>query len=321
MNVFKFEPIYMKRIWGGQQFQELFNHDLDSNEKFGESWNLVDRDENQTFCLNSSGKRVSLRELIEHDCHMILGPNWDKNKKFPILVKWLDCQERLSLQVHPPKKIAQELNGEPKTENWYVVKSSDKAGLFLGFKKDTKKEQFVEALSNSTAEDLCHRISAKPHDSVFVESGRIHAIDGGNLILEIQQNSDTTYRVYDWGRSGLDGKPRDLHIKQSLASIDFDDFEPTSLQTNIEQGIHTIAKCDHFRIRKFNIAKNNSVLIKKQNEDCVILSPITGKIHCHNESLPIGYSSLSPYISKCEIVAEENSTLLVTDRFSELPYS
>lgn len=321
MSIFKFEPIYMKRIWGGQQFQELFDKDLELKEKYGESWNIVDRDENQTFCENSLGERVSLRQLIESDCPKIMGPNWHKDQKFPILVKWLDCQERLSLQVHPPVNVAHELGGEPKTENWYVVKSKEKAGLFLGFKNGTTRSQFTEALKKSTAENLCHRISSKPHNSVFVESGRIHAIDGGNLILEIQQNSDTTYRVYDWGRSGLDGKPRDLHVEQSLASIDFDDFEPTCLQTATDPGGHIIAKCKHFRIRKFNLTRNSTLSIKKPDEDCAVLSPITGKIQCLNQLLPTGYSCISPYFSKCKIVAKEDSSLLVTDRFSGLPYN
>ena len=113
-----------------------------------------------------------------------------------------------------PKKIATELGGEPKTENWFVVKSAKNSGLFLGFNQEVSKQHFKEALALNKAEDLCNRIRSNDNDSVLVESGRIHAIDAGNLILEIQQNSDTTYRVYDWGRAGLDGKPRDLHIQE-----------------------------------------------------------------------------------------------------------
>ena len=114
MNLFKFEPIYKKRIWGGQQFKELFGQDLMSNEKIGESWNIVDRDEEQSRCEISKGKFLSIRELIEQRTQELMGPKWKKNKRFPILVKWLDCQERLSLQVHPPEEMAAKLKVNPK---------------------------------------------------------------------------------------------------------------------------------------------------------------------------------------------------------------
>ena len=318
MNLFKFEPIYKKRIWGGQQFMELFGQDLISNEKIGESWNIVDRDEEQSRCEISKGKFLSIRELIEQRTLELMGPKWKKNKRFPILVKWLDCQERLSLQVHPPEEMAAKLKGEPKTENWYVVNSTKDAGLFLGFKKGVTKSQFQKALTESKAESLCHRVSSKQNDSVFVESGRIHAIDGGNLILEIQQNSDTTYRVYDWGRKGLDGTPRKLHIEESMKSIDFNDFEPKGIQTKTQPGIETIAECKHFRIRKFNLKKNSSNLVKNSQSDCIILSPIKGIIRSNDEILKLGYSYISPYSSECTILAEEDSSLLITDRFAEL---
>lgn len=321
MNVFKFEPIYKKRIWGGQQFKTLFGQNLISNEKIGESWNIVDRDEDQSRCEISKGKFLSLRELIEHRTQELMGPNWNESKRFPILVKWLDCQERLSLQVHPPKEVALELHGEPKTENWYVVNATKDAGLFLGFKKGVTKPKFQKALAESNAETLCHRVSSRENDSVFVESGRMHAIDGGNLILEIQQNSDTTYRVYDWGRKGLDGNPRKLHIEESLRSIDFNDFEPSGIQTNTQPGIEIIAECKHFRIRKFNLKKNFSNLLKGNHSDCIILSPIKGVTRSNGQILELGYSYISPYSSDCTILAEEDSSLLITDRFTELVYS
>ena len=118
---------------------ELFDQDLMSNEKIGESWNIVDRDNDQSRCEISKGKFLSIRELIEQRTQELMGPKWKKNKRFPILVKWLDCQERLSLQVHPPEEMAAKLKGEPKTENWYVVNSTKDAGLFLGFKKGVTK--------------------------------------------------------------------------------------------------------------------------------------------------------------------------------------
>ena len=196
-----------------------------------------------------------------------MGPNWKKDRRFPILVKWLDCHARLSLQVHPPADIASSLNGEPKTENWYIVNCTEEAGIILGLKKGVTKLQFQEALKQNSAENLCHKIPSKPNDSVLVESGRMHAIDAGNLILEIQQNSDTTFRVYDWGRNGEDGKPRNLHIEESMKCIDFNDYEPCTMTTCTDLGEYTIAQSELFRIRKFNLAKGSKTEIKKPLND------------------------------------------------------
>jgi mannose-6-phosphate isomerase len=217
--------------------------------------------------------------------------------------------------VHPPATLSEKLGGEPKTENWYVVKSNEKSGLFLGFNQEISKDEFRESLENSRAESLCHRINSSPNDSVLVESGRIHAIDAGNLILEIQQNSDTTYRVFDWGRVGLDGQSRDLHIEESLESITFNDIKPSSIRTSNEYGIETIAKCDHFRIRRLNLSKKSKFKIKDSGYGCTILSPFFGKSSCENQLLEPGASYISPYSSSCEIETDEDCCMLITDCF------
>ena len=315
MSIFKFEPIFKKRVWGGNQFSELFDPRLSQDEKYGESWNIVDRGEDQSFCRINSNTEISLSELLAKQGKEIMGPSWERDSRFPILVKWLDCQERLSLQVHPPSDLAEKLGGEPKTENWFVVRSDNNSGLFLGFNKKVSKAQFKEALKNNNAESLCHRIQSNANDSIFVQSGRIHAIDAGNLVLEIQQNSDTTYRVYDWGRVGMDGNPRKLHIEESLESIDFDDNCPSAVATSNQPGIETIAECKHFRIRRLNLAKNSKYKIKDSFFECVIISPFKGSPYYKNQLLESGKSYISPFSSSCEIIARENSSLLITDNF------
>ena len=315
MSIFKFEPIYKKRVWGGNQFSELFDPKIKKNEKFGESWNIVDRDEDQSICHLGNGEKASIRKILEKRGFEIMGQKWEKGMRFPILIKWLDCRERLSLQVHPPAKLAEKLGSEPKTENWYVVRCSEDSGLFLGFNQRTSKNELQRALENSRAESLCHRIKSCPNDSVLVESGRIHAIDAGNLILEIQQNSDSTYRVYDWGRIGLDGRPRDLHVKESLESIKFNDIKPSSIKTSNEYGVTTIADCKHFRIRRLNLKKNSHYKIKDPSIECAILSPFLGKSFCGNQLLEPGISYISPYKSACKIASHEDCCMLITDRF------
>ena len=224
MKPIKFRPIYQERVWGGRALADKLNRDLPGSAPIGESWELVDRPEAQSIDI-ATGK--TLRELLTESPEALMGPGYDPDTPFPILVKWLDCSDRLSLQVHPPRDIADELGGETKAECWYVADATEEAALIVGLKEGVSREEFEKAIHDETLEPLLHPFPVEPGTSMMLNAGRLHAIDAGNLILEIQQNSDTTYRVYDWGRKGLDGKPRDLHVEQSLKSIDFDDSNPS----------------------------------------------------------------------------------------------
>ncbi len=133
---------------------------------------------------------------------------------------------KLSLQVHPPAAIAPQLGGEPKTEMWYFAETTPEADVFVGLKRGATRAEFERKIGDGTVAECFHRIPVQKGDCMFLHSGRVHALGAGSVVFEIQQNSDTTYRVYDWHRVGLDGKPRELHVAQSLASIDFEDFEP-----------------------------------------------------------------------------------------------
>lgn len=316
--IFKFEPIYQERVWGGQMLNTKLQRVIPPNIKIGESWDIVDRDDINSTMSKPFANVSSLRNLIQEEPKKIMGPQWLPDQKFPILVKWLDCSERLSLQVHPPELVAKKLSGEPKTENWYIGHASDNAGLFVGLKKRTTKHNFRSAVNSGTAEKYCHRIKSNMGDSILIESGRIHAIDAGNLILEIQQNSDTTYRVFDWDRNGLDGVPRKLHIEKSMECIDFKDFEPSVLKTSSSAKMQNLADCKEFRIRKFNLDIGQSIVLKDENMDCSIVHLISGKIKTGGEKLRLGEHGLSPFNQKCIIHALENSTFLVTDQFNKL---
>jgi len=205
-EVLQFQPIYQERVWGGRRLQTLLGRELPPGPPIGESWEIVDRPEAQSRVRGGRFGGTTLRELIEHHSAEVMGPAWKASAHFPLLVKWLDCSDRLSLQVHPPASVAQSLGGEPKTENWYVAHSAPGASLFVGLKPGVTRAKFARAVAAGTAEKCVNRVSVASGDSVLVRSGQVHAIDAGNLILEIQQNSDTTYRLYDWGRVGLDGK-------------------------------------------------------------------------------------------------------------------
>src|SRR5450755_101752 len=149
---------------------------------------------------------------------------------FPLLSKNPDAREKLSLQVHPPANKAAALGGEPKTEMWHIAEAAPGAELYAGLKRGVTRAAFEKKIQTGGVAECFHRLPVRVGDTMFLPSGRVHAIGDGLVIFEIQQNSDTTYRVFDWNRVDLDGKPRELHIAQSLASIDFNDFEPKLVQ-------------------------------------------------------------------------------------------
>ncbi|CAN5768904.1 mannose-6-phosphate isomerase, class I [soil metagenome] len=220
-----FDPLFMERIWGGRRLESLYAKRLPAGARIGESWEIVDRPEAQSVVASGPWRGKTLHELWLNHRREIFGDIADA-PRFPLLIKLLDAQEKLSLQVHPPAEVAQEFGGEPKTEFWYIADATPDAELFVGLRQAGAREAFQEALATDSAAGHVHRIPVRAGDAMFLPSGRMHAIGAGNVIVEIQQNSDTTYRVFDWHRLGDDGQPRQLHIAESMRSIDFDDVEP-----------------------------------------------------------------------------------------------
>lgn len=313
MDLIRFQPIYQERVWGGRGLQSKLGRVLPEDKVIGESWEVVDRPEACSVVSGGSFEGKSLRELILSDGADIMGPDYPAEKPFPVLVKWLDCQQRLSLQVHPPADIASDLGGESKTENWYIAAAESGAAILAGLKAGVTREQFESALEDDTLEPLVHRIPVQPGDSMFVPSGRIHAIDAGNLILEVQENSDTTYRVYDWGRVGLDGKPRQLHVEQSLRSIDFGDFEPPVLHN-----ADLLADCDEFRLRRIVLNTGAEPLTFNSGEQPRLFHVVSGRLRESRtgETLTGGDNVLLPFAGGFVFEALEDTVALVTDNFA-----
>ncbi len=318
MNPVLFSPIYKERVWGGRSLEHFLGRELPGGKVIGESWDLVDRPEDASAVLGPDGEsRETIRDLIERDPEGVMGAGWDPTVRFPILVKWLDCQQRLSLQVHPPAPVAASLGGEPKTENWFVADTKRGAGLIVGLKRGVTREEFEAALAAGKLEKCVHRFPVETGQSILVESGRIHAIDAGSLILEIQQNSDTTYRVFDWGRTGLDGKPRELHIEESLKSIDFDDFEPSALPPFQDIGEVMLADCAEFRIRRINLEENASLQTGTPGAP-LLIHVVEGELRDEASGVKMlrGDTALLPAARECEIRVMKRCTVLLTDHFT-----
>lgn len=315
-EVIRFQPLYQDRVWGGRGLNSVLGRTLPRPGPIGESWEVVDRPEAQSVIAGGRFDGQSLHDVIAGYAATVMGPGYDSERPFPILIKWLDCRERLSLQVHPPAEIAPALGGEPKTENWFIAETTGDASLIVGLKRGATRGAFAQALVEQTLESCVHRFPVSAGDSILVRSGTVHAIDGGNLILEIQQNSDTTYRVYDWGRVGLDGQPRQLHIAESLASIDWDFFEPEPLRAAPEAAI--IADAAEFCIRREPLEAGASLSFAA-GEQPRLISVVSGRVAtgvAGDEPLTRGDNVLLPFAGAFTLTALEPALVLVTENFA-----
>jgi mannose-6-phosphate isomerase len=273
---YKFTPTLVERVWGGNAL-EHYGKSVLPGKRIGESWEISDRDDVQSVISNGPDKGKTLRQQIEAHGTQLLGTRCTgvspvaasggagvspaSSPRFPLLIKLLDARERLSLQVHPPAALAAKFKGEAKTEMWYVLETDPDAHLIAGFRRGVNAADFMRSLEGAkdskSIADYVYRFQVLAGDTFFVPSGRIHAIDAGVVLVEIQQNSDTTYRVYDWGRVGLDGKPRQLHIKESLVCIDFKDYEPKKQRPIVERkgvnGLWRLVECEYFHVHRLDL--------------------------------------------------------------------
>jgi mannose-6-phosphate isomerase len=267
-----FQPIFMERIWGGRRLESFYGRRLPPASRIGESWEIVDRPEAQSVVHDGPFRGLTLHNLWQKHRQTVFGDIAD-TPRFPILCKLLDAQENLSLQVHPPPKIANELGGNPKSEFWYIANAAPKARVFAGLKRHSTRSAFVKALNDGDVLSFAHEIPVQTGDAIFLPSGRLHSIGAGNLIIEIQQNSDTTYRVFDWNRPQKGGPARNLHIAEALQSIDFSDREPELLK----QGSELFLQEPFFQIEKWRLTAARAL---GPQGDFAIVVCLTGKIEC-----------------------------------------
>ena len=320
-DLLSFEPLYQERVWGGRALETILGRRIPALMPIGESWEIVDRPEAQSTVVDGPRAGLTLRAVLERDGTGVMGPGWHASRPFPLLVKWLDCRERLSLQVHPSAETARRLHGEPKTENWYVAHATQGSQLLVGLKPGTGREQFERAIAEEHVEGCVRHLNAAAGDSVLVPAGQIHAIGAGTLILEIQQNSDTTYRVHDWGRAGLDGRPRRLHLAESIESIDWTGSAPELVRSAPTSGV--IAKCDAFLIRRVALDSGERLLIAAGGQPR-LLSVVSGKITASapgrgdsgGRVLERGSNVLLPYAGEFAFVADVPAILLLTEDFA-----
>ncbi|MBC8471806.1 MAG: class I mannose-6-phosphate isomerase [Planctomycetes bacterium] len=270
----KFRPIYKQRIWGGQKLREVFDKDLPAGEKIGESWELADLLEDKSVIANGELAGQTLQSAIEKYHKEITG---DKNFSgaFPLLIKFLDAQDVLSVQVHPDPDTCRRMGrGQPKTECWYIISAEPGAVIYKGLKEGVTKEQFTEAIEKGTVADMLVKIPVEVGQCHFLPSGTTHAIGQGLLIAEIQMPSDTTYRVFDWNRVNDTGKSRDLHIEEALESIHFDSSGDNLSVTKMGR----LVDCEYFKVDKGHQGKNCELLISAGQMKTLIIISGSGTI-------------------------------------------
>lgn len=254
IGLLRFEEVYFDRIWGGRRLQGLFGKPLPEGTSIGEAWLLADHPTCESVILDGPLHGSSLRKLIEADSTAILGSRARLTPfgRFPLLLKLIDAEDRLSVQVHPDDATAARL-GEPdvgKTEMWHVLHTNPGSRLFCGLRSDVTRETFTAAIASGTLQDLLTQFDARADMTVFVAAGTMHAIDAGLVIAEIQQNSNLTYRVYDWDRVDANGDARELHIEKSLEATHFGTSHGGPAQTlTYERGgvvIEVLGACHYF---------------------------------------------------------------------------
>lgn len=218
-----FTPDYKERVWGGQKLKTILGKEIPYKHT-GESWEIACHKNGQSVVKNGKYKGLTMERLLEKHGESIIGKSFVKGDKFPLLIKFIDAKDKLSVQVHPEDDYAfSNENGElGKSEAWYILQANEGSKLVAGIKDGVTKELFKKKLDNNQLEEILNEVEVKEGDVLNIPAGLLHAIGDGILLAEIQQNSDTTYRVYDWGRVGLDGNPRELHVKKSIEVIDFD---------------------------------------------------------------------------------------------------
>ena len=221
----KFEPILKDKIWGGTRLKTLLYKEISDANCCGESWEVSGLVGDESMIINGFLAENNLNELLEIYMTELVGEkNYEKyGLGFPLLIKFIDAQDNLSVQVHPDDELAQRKYGQSgKTEMWHVIASEPGSGLYVGFNKTVSKAQFEEAIANGTVEDVLQFYPVQPGDTFMIPAGTVHAIGKGVLLAEIQQPSDITFRVFDWNRVDDEGNPRELHVEEALEAIDFE---------------------------------------------------------------------------------------------------
>lgn len=317
LQLLKFTPILKEKIWGGVKLINLLKKDSEKK-NIGESWEISGVEENISIVANGELKGQTLKELILKFKSDLVGENVFRKfgEKFPLLIKFIDAKEALSIQLHPNDKLAEKRhNSFGKTEMWYVIQADSNANLIIGFKNEINKKDYLHHLENKTLTSILNTEEVNKGDVYFIPTGRVHAIGAGVLLAEIQQTSDITYRIYDWDRPNPDGTFRELHTKEALEALEYSTQDSFKTVYSKKQNVTSeIISCPYFTTNVLLV--HGTIVINHSNKDSfVIYMCIEGivevKFKKQSETLQMGETILVPAcIKEIEINSEIKSELL-----------
>ncbi len=280
MSIFKLSPACKDYIWGGQNLITNYNKkNTNSGDILAETWELSTHKDGASTIENGVNKGKSLADYIKENGNEVLGKNCEKFEDFPILIKFIDAQDNLSIQVHPNNEYAlKNENQYGKTEMWYVTDCKEGAFLYFGFNKEVSKEEFKQRIENNTLLEVLNKVNVKKGDVFFIEAGTIHAIGKDIIIAEIQQNSNVTYRVYDYGRTDKDGNTRELHVDKALLVTE-------TKPPKIQPANGHVAHCEYFTVDKLDVTNNYSNTVTTNSFVSILVLDGCGDISVGNEKL------------------------------------
>ncbi|SMC72531.1 mannose-6-phosphate isomerase, class I [Moheibacter sediminis] len=311
----KFKPIPQYRIWGGNKLNQILPKESQI-ENLGEIWCLSGITENVSVVENGDLKGKNLNEIIDTFQGKLLGKKvWGKfGNDFPLLIKFIDAAEPLSVQVHPNDEQAKRLhNSFGKSEMWYIMDAEKDAELIIGFENGITKKDYSEHLKNETLEDILHKVIVEKGDAVYIPAGRVHAIGRRIVLAEIQQTSDITYRIYDYNRIDKDGKKRELHTEMALDAIDFNPIE--NIKTDYSKKENEFSELINSPYFTTQIFEGNESVQMNSNDEFKIYVCTEGNVKFKTENSEIGLKKyecllMPAEISDYEIIPENNSTLI-----------
>ncbi len=273
LETLKFRPLFKSVVWGGRRLESSLGKELPASEPFGESWEIVDLPTDQSIVTGSRLDGKTLEHLVECYPNDLLGGVSLLEGRFPLLMKFIDAQRTLSVQVHPDEAACARIGvgARPKTEAWYVIDCEPGSALYVGLVPGVDRERFTEALKGGEVESLLHRMPVSAGDFVFLPARTVHAIGEGIVLAEVQQASSTTYRVFDWNRVGLDGNPRQLHIDEALESINYAQVGPPRIERPVS-GREGIA-CPYFSMEIIKAGEGEALL---EGDGPLILMGVSG---------------------------------------------
>ena len=285
----KVSYVAKSRIWGGENLCRIFGKE-NGGENIGETWELTVRDDEMSSIMNGAHARMTLGEYIEGD-KSVLGSKYDGGR-FPLLIKFIDAQDKLSVQVHPDDDYAAANEKDPgKTEMWYIVDAAEGAKLVYGLADGISRDDFAAAVASGNIDSAMGYTPVKKGEVYFIPSGMLHAIGEGIIIAEIQQNSDLTYRVYDYDRRDSEGKTRELHVEKSLAVVrPFTEDEVNAIRFEAKDESddgETLAHCRYFRVKKLDIDGERSLFAADDSFASVLCLSGEGEIVYEGEKYPI----------------------------------